>query len=109
MRELLTTPLVSLAESQGGVVSTAQLHALGFDHRMIHRWVRAGRLHRLFRGVYALGHRVLTARGRRWAALLAAGDDAALSHRSASDVLGFWPSRAVVDVIATRRVRQPGI
>jgi hypothetical protein len=109
MSDLLTTPLVTLAEAQGGVVSAAQLFALGFDKHVIHRWVRAGRLHRLYRGVYALGHRVLTAQGRRWAAILAAGDDAVLSHRSAADLLGFWPSRAAVDIIATRRVRQDGI
>jgi hypothetical protein len=110
MRDVLTTPLVELAERQSGVVSARQLSALGLDKHAVTRGLSAGRLHRLHRGVFAVGHRVLTQRGIWWAAVLACGDGAVLSHRSASSLLGFWSSsRRDVDVIAPRRVRQQGI
>ncbi|MGI8920120.1 MAG: hypothetical protein ACR2HD_00370 [Solirubrobacteraceae bacterium] len=47
------------------------------------RRVRAGRLHPIHRGVYAVGHSRLTLRGRWMAAVLACGPGAALSHRDA--------------------------
>lgn len=48
------------------------------------RRVQAGRLHRLHRGVYAVGHRSLSWRGRWLAAVMAVGDGAVLSHSSAA-------------------------
>lgn len=50
------------------------------------RHLRAGRLHRVFDGVYAVGHRSLSSEGRLAAALLHAGPGAALSHLTA----GWW-------------------
>jgi predicted transcriptional regulator of viral defense system len=52
----------------------------------VSRWVQAGRLHRLFPGVYAVGHRKLGDEGWLAAALLYAGKGAALSH----DVAAWW-------------------
>jgi hypothetical protein len=49
----------------------------------ISRWVAGGRLHRVHRGVYALGHPSLPIFGRLWAALLHAGPGAAFSHTTA--------------------------
>jgi very-short-patch-repair endonuclease len=46
--------------------------------------VRAGRLHRVHRGVYAVGHRRLSNEGRWMAAVLACGEEAVLSHFSAA-------------------------
>jgi REase_MTES_1575 len=66
------------------VVSRAQLLVLGLSGAAIDRRVRAGRLHLLHRGVYAVGHRVLTIEGRWMAAVLAAGRGAVLSHASAA-------------------------
>jgi very-short-patch-repair endonuclease len=43
----------------------------------------------LHRGVYAVGHRRLSNEGRWFAAILACGDGAALSHRSAAALWGF--------------------
>ena len=60
-----------------------------FEHRL-----RCGRLHRIHRGVYAVGHRKLTRRGRWMAAVLAGGRGAALSHRSAAELWSLLPPRA---------------
>ena len=102
-----TTPLdVSLARianRQHGVVSRAQLVALGFDRGAIARRVESGRLHRLYRGVYAVGHTVLSSHGRRLAAVMACGEGAVLSHRSAAALWGLRPSSAArVDVTVPR-------
>ncbi|HVX33316.1 MAG TPA: DUF559 domain-containing protein [Solirubrobacterales bacterium] len=56
------------------------------------RRVRAGRLHAIHRGVNAVGHTAITLRGRWMAAVLACGDGAVLSHRSATALWGIWGS-----------------
>ena len=76
--------LTRLAESQGGVLSRAQLESSGVSDSAISRWVAAGWLHRIHRGVYALGHRALSIHGRLHAARLYAGDAAAFSHTTAA-------------------------
>ncbi|MGZ5330969.1 MAG: type IV toxin-antitoxin system AbiEi family antitoxin domain-containing protein [Solirubrobacterales bacterium] len=42
--------LAELAARQHGVAALAQLRALGFDKRAVHRRAAAGRLHRVHRG-----------------------------------------------------------
>jgi Protein of unknown function (DUF559)/Transcriptional regulator, AbiEi antitoxin len=71
-----------LAESQEGVLSRAQLLASGVSSARIGRWVARGWLLRLHPGVYALGHRAISPRGKKLAALLYAGDLSVLSHRT---------------------------
>jgi hypothetical protein len=73
-----------LAGRQGGMVARRQLLARGLTDTMIHKRVKAGRLHLVHRGVYAVGHRVIGLLGRQWAAVLACGECAALSHWSAA-------------------------
>jgi very-short-patch-repair endonuclease len=72
-----------LAGNQHGVVSLTQLRAAGIGGDAARKRVRSGRLHRVFRGVYAVGHDRLTNEGRWMAATLACGDGAVLSHRAA--------------------------
>lgn len=72
------------AERQEGVVNEAQLRDLGLDRFAVRRWVAAGRLHREYPGVYSVGHRALTRKGKLIAALLYCGEGAALCHRSAA-------------------------
>lgn len=72
-----------MAGSQHGVITHRQLAVLGLSAVAISRRARRGALHRLHRGVYAVGHPLLTQRGRWQAAVLACGHDAALACRSA--------------------------
>jgi very-short-patch-repair endonuclease len=102
-----TTPrdvrLAELARRQHGVVGVGQLRALGFDRDAIARREASGRLHRLYRGVYAVGHTVLKREGRYLAAVLACGAGAALSHRSAGALWGIRPSAAARFDVAVPR------
>jgi len=66
------------------------LLALGFTRHAIQARIDTGRLHGIYRGVYAVGHDRLTRSGRRLAAVLACGPDAVLSHRSA---VALWELR----------------
>ena len=68
----------------------------------------AGRLHRLHRGVYAVGHTALTRESRLLAAVMAA-HPSALSHRAAGARLGLFTSAAPIEVTTTRRVRLEGV
>jgi hypothetical protein len=107
----LDRALAELADRQWGVVSLAQLRALGLGARAVQRRAAAGRLHRLHRGVYTAGHRALRPEGHRLAAVLACGPGAVLSHRSAAS---HWEllatSQERIDVTAPRgRQGVPGI
>ena len=109
MRPQSRTPrdeaLARLAMRQWGVVSVAQLRALGFSAGAIKHRARVGRLHPVYRGVYAVGHPVLRREGRWLAAVLACGPGAVLSHRSAAAHWGLLDSdqaRTEVSAPATR-------
>lgn len=67
----------------------------------IARAKKSGRLHGVFRGVYAVGYPATGGRSRMQAAVLACGDGAMVSHRSAAALLGLVDrAPVVVDVIA---------
>ena len=51
--------------------------------------IAAGRLYRVHRGVYAVGHSRLTGHGRTMAAVLAYGPNAVASHRTAGGLQGL--------------------
>jgi very-short-patch-repair endonuclease len=93
--------LANLASRQHGVVSRRQMARLGLDDDMVKREIAAARLHRIFRGVYAVGHAHSAERSRLMAAVLACGKGAVVSHRSAAALLGLVDKGPVViDVIA---------
>lgn len=99
--------IAKLAGRQHGVVAAWQLKPMGYSDSAIHRRAKAGRLHRLHRGVYAVGHRRLARRGRWMAAVLACGPEAVLSHRSAA---ALWelrpPASGPIDVTVPGRTRR---
>jgi hypothetical protein len=101
-----------LAERQHGVVSLPQLKRLGLGTDAVGKRVAAGRLTRIHRGVYAVGHSRLTKRAYWMAAVLAYGAEARLSYRSAAALHGIRPdNRAKADVtVPSRSARsRPGI
>ncbi len=72
----------------------------------VSRWLQDGHLHRLYPGVYAVGHRALSIEGRLAAALFHAGPGAMLSHATAAWWWGLWdaaPSRIHVSAPGRRR------
>jgi very-short-patch-repair endonuclease len=87
MSDFRATPdavVAAIAARQHGVVAVGQLRAIGLDKHGVRRRVRAGRLHRVHHGVYAVGYPALS-RERCWmAAVLACGEGAVLSHMSAA-------------------------
>lgn len=84
------------------MVARRQLIELGLSDARIKGRIARGHLHVVHRGVYAVGHRVLSRRSRWMAAVLFGGPEAALSHRSAAQLWGIAPHRgSAIDV--TRR------
>jgi predicted transcriptional regulator of viral defense system len=80
----LNAQLARIATRQHGVVTAAQLGKLGLTRQAVSVRSQAGTLHRLYRGVYAVGHPRLEAQGLWMAAVLAAGKDAVLASLSAA-------------------------
>src|ERR1700753_649034 len=111
MSNLRRTPrggaLAELAQRQHGVVSARQLTELGFPKATISDAVRQGRLHSIYRGVYAVGHEALSWEGRCLAAVLA-DEPAVASHRTAAWIWGLLRTRpGTFHLIApTRRHRK---
>jgi Transcriptional regulator, AbiEi antitoxin/REase_MTES_1575 len=100
--------LAALAKRQYGVVSIRQLTGpLGYSEAGIRRAVSDGRLHRLHRGVYAVGHTRLTQQGHCLAAVLACGRGALLSHDSAAWLWGISTRSPRPYAVTTPNSRKP--
>jgi very-short-patch-repair endonuclease len=99
--------LARLAARQHGVVTVRQLYSLGFSDGQVGTRAAAGWLHRVHRGIYAVGHDRLTREGRWMAAVLACGDCAVLSHQAAGELWRLRQRRgnvpARIDVAVPRR------
>lgn len=117
--------VAQIAKRQHGVVSIRQLRRCGVSDDAVRARVALGQMHRVHRGVYALGHQALSLEGRLMAGVLALGGGprdggsvlehwgAAVSHRSA---LSLWSllldNEAPSDVIVVGnggRKRRAGI
>ena len=103
--------MAELAARRWGVLSRAQLRALGVAPATVDYWVQSHRLEVVYRGVYAVGGSVLRGEGHRLAAVLACGPGAVLSHRSAATQWGLLAtSQTRIDVMApASRHGIPGI
>lgn len=101
--------MAETARKQHGVVSAQQLAEFGFPRETIARWVKERRLHRIHRGVYAVGHEALTWEGRCMAAVLA-NSPAVASHKTAAWIweLRRWrPGRFDLTAPSRRHRREP--
>jgi hypothetical protein len=93
---------------QHGVVAHWQLIAGGLSRSAIQRLIGAGWLHRLYVGVYAVGHDRLSWHGRCLAAVFACGPGAVLSHRSAGALWAIRPTSSPrLDVTLLRPRKGP--
>ena len=83
---------------------------LGLSSWAVAKWVRTGRLHPLYRGVYAYGHAALSERGGWMAALLAAGDGSTLTGFAGGRLLSVMTRPVgVIDILVPKpRTSQPG-
>jgi hypothetical protein len=97
--------LADLASSQCGVVATWQLQGLGYGRNAVAKAADVGRLHRVHRGVYAVGHRTLTWEGRCMAAVLASYPSV-VSHRSAARLWGLLRYQPETIHLTSRRTRR---
>lgn len=85
-------------------MAIGQLLRLGLSRRAVEYEIECGRLHPIHRGVYAVGHRVLTPDGWRMAAVLAGGEGAVASHSTAAELLGLrGTSGTALEVTIPRR------
>ncbi len=104
--------LAQIARRQHGCVTREQLQGAGIDRSRITRWIADGRLHRLHRGVYAVGHRPPSVLCDYMAAVLASGPGARLSHLPVAymmtTITGGPPPPEVTIPARAARVR-PGI
>jgi very-short-patch-repair endonuclease len=98
---------------QHGVVTRAQLLGVGLGPGSIKHRISKGRLHPLWRGIYAVGRPEVDQRGHWMAAVLSCGGSALLSHRSAAVLWGLLEgsreSEVHVVVPGNAVRRRPGI
>ncbi|MGH7502884.1 MAG: DUF559 domain-containing protein [Longimicrobiales bacterium] len=81
--------IADIAARQRGVVSARQLREAGFGESAIKRRLRGGRLHRLYRGVYLVGHAVAAEGAVEMGAVIACGNGSVVSHWGAARLWGF--------------------
>jgi len=104
--------IARLAAEQWGVVSLHELLQCGVSDDGVERRVKSGRLHRIHRGVYAVGHPNIPLEGRFLAATKACGPTVALSHYSAAALWGLvdWDDRRLEVTVPGPATRtHPGI
>jgi very-short-patch-repair endonuclease len=104
MSAVKDTALLRLAGRQHGLVTTAQLAALGFGRGAVRRRVDAGVLFRVYRGVYAVAGTRDMFEFRVMAAVLAADEGALASGRCAAALYGLRRIRCdLVEVTVSGR------
>lgn len=112
--------IAETATSQGGAVSLDQLRSEGVSRRRAAERADDGKLHRIHRGVYTVGHRSISRATHLRAALLACGEGGVISHATAAAFWGLydeWPrltdvtvpveAGRKIDGIRCRRCRYP--
>jgi very-short-patch-repair endonuclease len=103
-----------IAARQRGVITLRQLLDAGLTRAGVDWRLSVGRLHRLFRGVYLVGHSVAPPLARELGATLACGAGSALSHRSGIHLWKLLPRMDApelidVSIVGRRGLAIPGI
>jgi very-short-patch-repair endonuclease len=110
--QLHATVVWELADAQHGVVTREQLLGLGLSSKAIEHRIERGRLHPVWRGVYAVGRPEVSRLGRSMAAVLSCGPRALLGYRSAAALWGIVdraPEAIEIVVPSDVNRRRPGI
>jgi hypothetical protein len=102
-----------IAALQDGVLTAGQLVLAGISNETLCSRVRLGHWQRLYRGVYATFSGELSREAQLWAAVLACGDGAMLSHQTAAEAAKLTEQQSElihVTVPTARRVAaKPGL
>jgi very-short-patch-repair endonuclease len=102
------TRVIAVASDQWGTIDHRQLAGCDVPKMTVSRWTAEGRLHRLHRGVYAVGHPAVPYEGQLTAALFFAGSGATLSHATAAWWWGLVADRPnVIQISLNGRRRRP--
>jgi hypothetical protein len=113
MTRPIPEPLAELLQLQRGIVTRSQARAAGISTTVIKARVIQGRWQPIYPGVYASFSGELGREAALWAAVLAAGPGAMLSHQSAAELDGLLDGQGAgvhVTIPGDRRVSQrPGI
>ncbi|CAA9476609.1 MAG: hypothetical protein AVDCRST_MAG30-510 [uncultured Solirubrobacteraceae bacterium] len=96
-----------MAARQRGLVTRAQLLGAGLTADEIAGRLRAGRLHAVHRGVYAVGHPALAPPAAEQAALLACGPGSVLSHLTAAVLWELLPAAGLTIHVTVTGGRVP--
>ena len=106
----LDTLIAAIAARQHGVITTAQLARAGLARSGISKRAASGRLHRKYKGVYAVGQPRLSGEGEWMAAILACGPGSYLASLTAAVHLRTWRRRVSgIQVLAPRGRRLDGV
>ena len=101
IRIVLVHRLTPALAGQLGLVTRMQARSVGVGPRELHRMVTRGDLVAVHRDIFRHPAAPHSTDQRRFAAVLAAGPGAALSHRSAADLIGV--SRFRADIVEVSR------
>ena len=99
--------LAKLAARQHGVITSGQLHALGYSRSAVSRRTRKGSLDPIFPGVFRVGGSRLTLEQRAVAAVLWTGDEAVTSHDTAGAMWQLCEAGQTLHVSSPRRLTSP--
>lgn len=96
--------IARVAGRQDNVIARGQLLAAGLGRGAIEHRLRVGWMRRLYQAVFLIGPAPPSAMARARAAVMACGDGAVVSHRSAAELFGLLPGRDdEVDVTVVAR------
>lgn len=103
--------LTQMITAQSGVFTRAQAQTAGYSRWQIAERPKDGEWTVVLRRVYVVAGTVLCTRGQLWAAYLAAGEGATVSHLSAAQVHGLVPDPHVpwITLTPNRHVSLAGV